>query len=174
MSQNAYPPQYEHWPQSGGPGGGYTPNPPPPPRRMKVLWIIFGVMAVITVGLCLIVGLSIDNSKKPTDVPRTTAIATTAAQTHPTAKAVPVKPTVVVVGDGSWEVGTEIKPGTYTTTVGLNTGGCYWARLRNFDGGLDSIIDNGNYDPGAHGRIVVKSSDKGVELTGGCAWMKIK
>lgn len=76
------------------------------------------------------------------------------------------------IGDGQHEVGTDIKLGEYTTTVPASSLGCYWARVNNFDGELQSIISNGNLDPGARGRIVVKKTDQGVEFSGGCTWKR--
>jgi hypothetical protein len=76
------------------------------------------------------------------------------------------------ISDGQLEVGADIKAGTYTTTVPADVLNCYWARLRNFDGELGSIVANGNLKPGAKGRLVVKATDAGVELSGGCIWSK--
>lgn len=76
------------------------------------------------------------------------------------------------IGDGQHAVGDDIKPGTYTTTVGDDSFGCYWARVKNFDGELDSIISNGNLAAGAKGRVVVKKTDGGIEFNGGCTWVK--
>jgi hypothetical protein len=43
-------------------------------------------------------------------------------------------------GDGTYLVGEDIKPGTYRAP-GSNAG-CYWERLRNLKGGMNSIIAN--------------------------------
>lgn len=43
-------------------------------------------------------------------------------------------------GQGTFIVGTDIAPGTYRG----RGDGCYWARLRSFTGGLNSIIANDN------------------------------
>jgi hypothetical protein len=76
------------------------------------------------------------------------------------------------IGDGQHAVGPDIKAGTYTTTVPEDSLGCYWARVNDFEGELQSILANGNLEPGAKGRIVVKSGDAGVEFKGGCEWKK--
>lgn len=73
---------------------------------------------------------------------------------------------------GTLEVGKDVKPGTYSTAAGESSFGCYWARLRNFDGEMDSIIANGNVEPGQRGRFTVKKSDKGLELNGDCVWKR--
>lgn len=66
-------------------------------------------------------------------------------------------------GDGVHHVGQaegQVKPGVYTTAGGSS---CYWARLRDFTGGLESIIQN---EIGA-GRMFMEvlPTDVGVEST---------
>lgn len=58
-------------------------------------------------------------------------------------------------GNGTWEVGVDIKPGRYRTVPGDR---CYWARLRNRSGGVGSIVDNNNAR-GEQEIIVIASSD---------------
>lgn len=91
------------------------------------------------------------------------------AETTTAAKAAAKTPKGLTAG--TWEVPGEVKPGTYTTTA---DGRCYWARLKGFDGDLESILANGNLKPGERGRLTVKQSDKGVELTGDCVWVRAK
>lgn len=45
----------------------------------------------------------------------------------------------VLRGDGTYRVGTQIKPGLYKSTGGSF---CYWARLRGFSGNLGDIVAN--------------------------------
>ena len=54
--------------------------------------------------------------------------------------------------DGMFEVGKDIQPGTYQASGNL----CYWARLNNASGELDSIIANGNGPT----IVTIKASDK--------------
>lgn len=69
--------------------------------------------------------------------------------------------------DGMYIVGTDIEPGTYR-----NTGqqGCYWARLSNFNGGLDGIIANDNTDTATI--VTIQASDKGFDSNGCGSWTK--
>lgn len=83
--------------------------------------------------------------------------APTAKQTRPPAS----------ITEGTWEIGAEVKPGTYKTTA---TAHCYWARLSSFD--TSDIIDNGNLNPGAHGVLSIKNTDKAVQLSGPCEWVR--
>lgn len=64
-------------------------------------------------------------------------------------------------GSGMYLVGQDIRPGTYKAPA---TPGCYYARLSDLNGGVNSIITNGNVD----GPVVVQvaSSDKALEVNG--------
>lgn len=77
------------------------------------------------------------------------------------------------VGDGVWEVGTEVQPGTYVTQAEGDGiwDSCYVARLSGFSSEFRDIISNDNIDGGAQGRITIEASDAGVEFSGGCVWV---
>lgn len=72
--------------------------------------------------------------------------------------------------DGTYRVGTGIRPGTYTTTAGHDL--CYWVRLSGFSGELDDVVANGG---GSKGAIVVtiKKTDKGFETKRCGTWSKL-
>jgi hypothetical protein len=75
-------------------------------------------------------------------------------------------------GAGVWELGTEIPPGTYVTTVPAGVLDlCYWARLSGFSGDIDELIANGTLAAGARGRVTVVDGDTGVEFSGDCHWV---
>ena len=135
----------------------------------------WALAAVLTLGICTVsafLGYAAGTSGNPP---------TAAVQTAPersvrpgiarSASAKP-KPKAVEVAEGTWQVGSEVKPGTYTTTAGADAINCYWARLKSFDGDFDAIISNGNIAPGGRGRIAVKASDKGLQLEGPCVWTR--
>lgn len=75
--------------------------------------------------------------------------------------------------DGTYVVGEEIQPGTYKT-AGPDANSmvplCYWARLSNLEGDLDSIIANDNIQ--GQTTIVIKASDKAIRFDNGCTWTK--
>ena len=49
------------------------------------------------------------------------------------------------IAPGMYLVGVDIRPGTYRGQAGAEiTESCYWARLKNVRGGLDSILANDN------------------------------
>lgn len=68
-------------------------------------------------------------------------------------------PEATEFGEGMYMVGVDIKPGTYKAS-----GSGYWARLKNAEGTLDSLIANGNAQGNAI--VTIKSSDKFFESNG--------
>lgn len=70
----------------------------------------------------------------------------------------------IIPGDGTFQVGTDVQPGTYKS-AGAAPGGigdCYWARLG--PGGGDNILDN-NLTPG-QSVVTIRPSDKEIETRG--------
>jgi hypothetical protein len=87
-----------------------------------------------------------------TEQPEAAAPAPTATETVvTTVTAEPPAPSAAFE-DGMFEVGKDIQPGTYQASGNL----CYWARLNNASGELDSIIANGNGPT----IVTIKASDK--------------
>lgn len=82
--------------------------------------------------------------------------------------AAPPPPAVAMPGDGTYQIGVDVQPGTYIAAPAAS-GNCYWARLKG-DDGLDTIIDNGN----SSGQVVVtiKGSDKLFESRGCSDWSR--
>ncbi|MEU9468223.1 hypothetical protein AB0D78_16510 [Streptomyces avermitilis] len=60
-------------------------------------------------------------------------------------------------GDGDFEVGKDVKPGTYRTT-GNTDGLCYWERAKDASGEADSLIANDNVSGTSY--VTVKATDK--------------
>ncbi|MEH1013036.1 hypothetical protein V6U90_07985 [Micromonospora sp. CPCC 206060] len=72
--------------------------------------------------------------------------------------------------DWIYLVGTEMRPGIYTTTVPADHGHpCYWARLRSF-GQPGSVIAEGNPEPGQTVQVTVLQDDRGFKVSNGCTW----
>lgn len=137
---------------------------PTKPKRRVWPW------ALLATGLLLVACVGGIVAATGGNAPRNTVVVPEGSSA-PAVSEAPAKAAVKAqtLGAGSWEVGSEVKPGTYTTTAEEH---CYWARLKGFDGDFDSIIANGNLDPGQRGRITVKKSDKGLQLTGDCTWKR--
>ncbi len=66
---------------------------------------------------------------------------------------------------GIWRVGTQITPGTYRASV---RSGCYWERLRNFQGVLASIISNDFVASGGTRYVTIRPGDVGFQSDGDC------
>ncbi|MEU0410229.1 hypothetical protein ABZ307_20745 [Streptomyces griseorubiginosus] len=60
-------------------------------------------------------------------------------------------------GDGDFQVGSDIKPGTYRT-VGNSDGMCYWERAKDASGEVDSLLANDNVTGTSY--VTVKAGDK--------------
>ncbi len=71
-------------------------------------------------------------------------------------------------GNGIYKVGAEIPPGQYATDGG--DFGCYWERLKDTTGELDSVIASGV--PSGPSKMTVKKSDKFVKFELGCTWTR--
>jgi uncharacterized protein YlxW (UPF0749 family) len=71
-----------------------------------------------------------------------------------------------VDGEGTYVVGSDIKPGTWRASA---SPGCYWARLRSLD--TSDIIDNDNAD----GPVVIQvlPSDKALQVSGCSSFHKV-
>ncbi|MES4906712.1 MULTISPECIES: hypothetical protein [unclassified Streptomyces] len=67
-------------------------------------------------------------------------------------------------GEGAFQVGSDVKPGTYRSTD--NTDGmCYWERAKDSSGETDSLIANDNVMGTAY--VTIKASDK-IFKSNGC------
>jgi hypothetical protein len=93
--------------------------------------------------------VAVSNSITPivTDVPVTPTPPPTVTQA----------PTFATFTDGTFQVGTDIQPGTYRTQIGSS--GCYFARLKGFGGTTDDILANNLTDYPAI--VTIFPSDKG-------------
>ena len=183
-----FPPPSGQIPQPGF----YPPSPPtgpmPPPMMppQKSFWSrrlslpVWGAVIVVLVLCSLGYGVGqgaagSQNKSDSTSVAQAPTATTASTQRQPT-KA-PTKattptptptpaPTVPHFGDGTFQVGKDIQPGTYRTRAGSS--GCYYARLKGFGGTLDDIIANNDTD--APALVTIAASDKGFESDGCGSW----
>ena len=70
-------------------------------------------------------------------------------------------------GDGDYQVGSDIKPGTYRTS-GNTDGMCYWERAKDASGETDSVLANDNVTGTSY--VTVKPGDKLFKSTGCNDW----
>lgn len=103
----------------------------------------------------------------------TVTVTATATKTVTKTKTVAPKAAATIPGEGTFVVGSDIKPGTYKTTGPSDSDlpNCYWARLDSTSGDFDDIIANGN--PGGQTTITISSSDKAFETSGCAEWEKV-
>lgn len=79
---------------------------------------------------------------------------------------IPVWPVTVLRGDGTYRVGTQIKPGLYKAT---GTGsGCYWEAVSGFSGSLSQV--NANYFGTARTYAQILPGDVGFRSDGCGSW----
>ncbi|MEV0553107.1 MULTISPECIES: hypothetical protein [unclassified Streptomyces] len=70
-------------------------------------------------------------------------------------------------GDGDFEVGTDVKPGTYRTT-GNTDSLCYWERAKDASGEMDSILANDNVSGTSY--VTIPAGDKLFKSSGCKDW----
>ncbi|WP_030739859.1 hypothetical protein [Streptomyces sp. NRRL S-31] len=70
-------------------------------------------------------------------------------------------------GDGEYQVGSDVRPGTYRTT-GNTDGMCYWERAKDASGEMDSLLANDNVSGTSY--VTVKATDKLFKSTGCEDW----
>jgi hypothetical protein len=194
MSQPPMPPappaqplphlQPQPWPQQGMPPGGlqppYAPGPvqqqPKKPKRFG--WPTVIITAVAALSLGGIIGNIGDTA--PTAEPSATATASKPAEAKaaPSASKAPeAKKTTEPVadstmGEGTYQIGVDAKPGRYKTQVPQDSANCYWQRTTDDSGDMDSIIANDNLNPGARASITVNSGE--FFKSSGCGtWTKV-
>lgn len=159
------------------------PYPPQRKRRWGVPSAIVGAALVM-----LIAGVAIGSGSKAkakdvagptvriTTQLTTTATATVKVTTTPT-KVIATHtqvitktytpPVKIAFSDGTYRVGSEIRPGTYHT----EGGSCYWERDRNSSDPLNKIIDNDNITGPT--TIDIQSGDYAFTSSGGCDWTRV-
>lgn len=142
-----------------------------PKRRFPWLWSIAGLLTLACgIGAVATIASPDAESARITGgggVPLSEPAAPTAVSPKPARTEKPG------YSAGTWKVPTEVSPGTYVATAAEDSiMGCYWARLRDFDGDVNSIIANDIIAPGARGRVTIKKSDAGVEFAGECVWKR--
>ncbi|WBO65826.1 hypothetical protein [Streptomyces camelliae] len=72
-----------------------------------------------------------------------------------------------IAGDGDFQVGSDVKPGTYRTT-GNTDDMCYWERAKDATGNTDSLLANDNVSGTSY--VTIKATDKIFKSTGCADW----
>ncbi|MFI9806265.1 hypothetical protein ACIHEJ_18235 [Streptomyces sp. NPDC052301] len=77
------------------------------------------------------------------------------------------KKKAALAGDGEYQVGSDVKPGTYRTT-GNTDDMCYWERAKDAKGELNSLLANDNVTGTSY--VTVKATDKIFKSSGCKDW----
>jgi len=166
---------------------GQYPAPTPPPAKKKMpTWA--KITAAFALPLFAIGGCTGAMLAGSGPAQQAADSAPVISQTPPTASSTPtatapVKPKPVeqapprVPEDGTLLVGKDVAPGTYQTRIPAKKfiSSCYWARLRDTDDSIDSIIDNDlKTSAGALMTLKVRATDYAVEVNcGGAQWTRV-
>lgn len=171
------------------PPAGTSPDQPPAPAALPAKPSLIARVASSRVFLviALLVGMAMGGAAKAgsagtasNEGPAPTMAVTTPAFTASPAPTMTMTAIVTVTeapggapaaisADGVYLVGTEIEPGTYQSDGGE---GCYWARLYDVTGGVDSSADNGL--GGGQQVVTIRAGDAAFETVDCGAWTKIK
>lgn len=152
------------------PGGNatYVNNPARRPRRWP--WVLVAVFAVV--GLLCTLGRMGSSGSDKTDTRSSAAAAAAGVEpiSPPAATGGP-RHKAAALSDGDHA---DVAPGTYVTTAptdGLGLG-CTWQRVSALDHDAKSFIAGDIVAAGSPGILVVKASDAGLFLSGGCTWRR--
>jgi len=124
------------------------------------------ILAVVTASVATGTGLGTRSaaSDKPTESPSTAAAVPRAVDSAKTEPA--PAPESLHFTNGIFEVGVDVRPGTYRTRTG--SGGCYFARLKGFGGSVDEILASGATN--APAVVTILPTDKGFQSDHCAPW----
>lgn len=77
----------------------------------------------------------------------------------------PLRGSSTSIAPGVWLVGAQVPPGTYRASA---VSGCYWERVRDFQGRLQSIISNDFVATTGTVRVTISAGDVGFSTDGDC------
>lgn len=174
-------------PQQPGPPPFPQQPPPAQPKRKPFGWVamIIATASALAIGSCMGGVAGVAGSGAPQATVTEPGPTVTVTQPGPTVTVTqkaeapaekkeeePPKEEPAGLGDGTYEVGEDIKPGRYKTVVPADSANCYWARMKDDSGELDAIIANENNQPGARVSVTIKKSDGFFKSTGCGDWQK--
>jgi hypothetical protein len=182
------------WTESTMPMASVQPSTPAPtaPRLpntrpwWRATWALIAAGLVVGIAIGAAAGASSNKTKKVAVPGPTVSTTTTETATETTTElaTVTTTPTQVIAthtrtatvtytppppkqyGEGTYVVGTDIKPGEYHSS---GSSDCYWARLSSLD--TSHIIDN-NLSSGPQ-TVDIRASDKAFEIDGACTFGKV-
>jgi hypothetical protein len=146
------------------------PYPPPPSRPNPAPWIALAAVGVVAAGL---LGFAVGRSsasagsvvtKTVTAVATETARRTAAPTTEAASASSGIQP-------GAHVVGRDIQPGDYRTEGPAGSTACYWARLSDTTGAIESVLANGNIRGAT--TVTILATDGAFETTRCKEWVKV-
>jgi len=143
---------------------GPIPVQQPPKKAKRFGWPTVIITAVVALSLGGIVGGSGDGTATTAEPNPTVTVSQTVtgtAEAKPASKAPSPKKTTEpgperTMEEGTYEIGVDAKPGRYKTRVPEDSSGCYWEKLKDDSGGLNSVIANGEVNAGGRVSITLK------------------
>ncbi|MCX5377953.1 hypothetical protein [Streptomyces sp. NBC_00091] len=135
--------------------------------RHKVLTGCGAVLALVAVGACTGGGAA-DGAKDTKAKPAaSSAKPGTGEQSQKAAEPKKDDKKAAMRGSGTFQVGSDVQPGTYRTT-GNKGLGCYWERAKDASGEVDSILANDNVVGASY--VTIGAGDKLFKSTGCKDW----
>lgn len=173
----AFPPPPSIGDHTNGGRFDFEPPAPPRPKRKWLHWIAYPLVLFMGVGIGSAGNSTPETIKAVAPTVTETVAATPGAAVTVTEKVevpgpvktvtVTPKPLATIPGDGIYEVGVDVKAGRYISPV-PDSGNCYFARLKDDTGSLNSIIDNNN--SAGQTVVTIKKTDKFFETSGCNDW----
>lgn len=170
MSHNEFQPS--RYPNQ--PAGGYVPGfetNAPAPKRKPRRWPWIVAVPVVTIALIAIVNGSSDPQPEQVASAATTMPQVLSPTATPPTFRAPIATRVDPLNsDGTFRVGSDIAPGTYSVSITSRSGVGYWARCASvaceitFDGSDTGMIDNDLLT--GPGYLEILPSDAYVQLRG--------
>jgi len=126
------------------------------------LGCITAVVALSLIGTFVGSGDDIATTAEPTAT--VTATETAEAESATSSNAPAAKKTTEpepgsTMDEGTYEIGVDAEPGRYKTRVPQDSSGCYWEKMKDDSGGFNSLIANGEVNPGGRVSITLKRGE---------------
>ena len=153
-----------------GPTGNLGPTQPPAPQpesAMTPWWKSRLSIGAATLVLGVVIGAAASNGGATSPAMASPTPTVTVSVPAAGGQAPASGPAIAIPEDGTWLVGTDIKPGIYRSS---SDGACYWSRLKNTSGDFEAILANGN---GGNQVVTVKKTDMAFGSTRCAPWTKV-
>jgi hypothetical protein len=141
-------------------------------RRWIILAVILGIVALPILACWSCTGATVVTSVLSSPAPGVPDVGAPPVLPAESATSATSQGPLSSFGDGTWQVGVDIMPGTYKTVVPPNSMGCYWERDKNLSGGVNAIIANDISNTGAHVTVTILKTDKGFVSRGCGTWSR--